>query len=418
MRRGKHQHPILTWGNGSASLSGNYTFFLKHMASWGFVIIAAQDKNSGVGQTILDGANFLTAANSNPVSIFFHKLNVSQVGSFGHSQGATGAINALIKSAGMIKTVLPIELPGQQFCASPLNCTDTSHLTQGSIFLVDGSLDIPISPPTQPASATGLQSIAAYYSAVRVGVIKVKGTPIGPTHCDVQGVPTCTPTTVPCFLGVYGYLGYPTAWMMFQLQNDNLTGGAFVNGTGEIFFETTNWQLVTSNVPLPHLLEFTSPQPSLWAFLSSQLYNGRSWSRGSAFRSRSFDGAEFPEDLAEDAEGEFGIGGGEVEAADEAADLFLGGGGGATFLRTAGIRFHIAAGAEGVEQKRGEALEIGGGGEDRFGRMRGRLGIACEFVEAHGYSLAEVHGAMFLARGDAQEPVAVAEVFIRKTPLL
>ena len=99
MRRGKHQHPILTWGNGSASLSSNYTFFLKHMASWGFVIIAAQDKNSGVGQTILDGANFLTAANSNPVSIFFHKLNVSQVGSFGHSQGATGAINALINQA-------------------------------------------------------------------------------------------------------------------------------------------------------------------------------------------------------------------------------------------------------------------------------------------------------------------------------
>ena len=134
------QHPILTWGNGTDSLSGNYTFFLKHMASWGFVIIAAQDKNSGVGQTILDGANFLTAANGNSPSIFFHKLNVSQVGSFGHSQGATGAVNALIKSAGMIKTVLAIELPGQQFCANPLNCTDTSHLTQGSIFLVDGSL--------------------------------------------------------------------------------------------------------------------------------------------------------------------------------------------------------------------------------------------------------------------------------------
>ena len=31
---------------------------------------AAQDKNSGVGQTILDGANFLTAANGNSPSIF------------------------------------------------------------------------------------------------------------------------------------------------------------------------------------------------------------------------------------------------------------------------------------------------------------------------------------------------------------
>jgi len=73
------QHPILTWGNGSNSLSANYTFSMKHMAPGGFVIIAAQDKNSGVGQTILDGANFLTAA-SNPVSIFFHKLNVSPGG--------------------------------------------------------------------------------------------------------------------------------------------------------------------------------------------------------------------------------------------------------------------------------------------------------------------------------------------------
>lgn len=242
-------HPILTWGNGTNSLSGNYTFFLKHMASWGFVIIAAQDKNSGAGQTILDGANFLIAANSNSASIFFNKLDVTQVGSFGHSQGATGALNALIKSLGTIKTVMPIELPGQQFCGNPLNCADTSHLSQGSIFLLDGSLDFPISPPTQLASATGLQSIFAYYNATPAGIVKVKGSLNGPTHCDVQGVPNCTPTTVPCFLGVYGYLGYPTAWMMFQLQNDNFAHGAFVNGTGEMFSETKNWQLVASTVP-------------------------------------------------------------------------------------------------------------------------------------------------------------------------
>jgi hypothetical protein len=167
----------------------------------------------------------------------------------GHSQGATGAINALIKSGGTIKTVMPIELPGQAFCGSPLNCADTSQMTQGTFFLMDGSLDVPISPPTQTPATTGLQSIAAYYGAVPAGVGKVKGTLIGPTHCDVQGVPNCTATTVPCFLGVYGYLGYPTAWMMFQLQGDNFAHGAFVNGTGEMFAETKNWELVGSNIP-------------------------------------------------------------------------------------------------------------------------------------------------------------------------
>ena len=246
--QGGSQHPILTWGNGTNSLSTNYTYFLKHMASWGFVVIAAQDENPGLGQTILDAANFLISANSDPASIFFHKLNTSQVGAFGHSQGATGAINALEKSAGVIKTVMPIELPAQQFCSTPQNCADTSTLTQGSIFLIDGSSDVPISPPTQAPFATGLQSIAAYYSAVPAGIIKVKGTLNGPTHSDVQGSPNCTATTVPCLLGVYGYLGYPTAWMMFQLQNDNYAHGAFINGTGELFSETKNWQLVASNV--------------------------------------------------------------------------------------------------------------------------------------------------------------------------
>src|ERR1700741_258535 len=50
--------------------------------------------------------------------------------------------------------------------------------------------------------------------------------------------------------------------------------------------------------------------------------------------------------------------------------------------------------------------------------MREDLGITRELVEADGHGLAEVHGAMLFACGDAQEPMAVAEVFIRKTALL
>jgi len=96
----------------------------------------------------------------------------------------------------------------------------------------------------------------------------------------------------------------------------------------------------------------------------------------------------------------------------------FGGSCGAPFLGADRTRSQIAAGAEGVKQERGEALEIGGGGDDKFVPFRDGSGIACEFVEAHGYGLAEVHGAMLFAGGDAQEPVAVAEVFIRKTTLL
>ncbi len=243
------KHPILTWGNGTNASSSQYTYFLKHMASWGFVVIATQDMNAGPGQTILDAAKFLIAANGNSGSPFFQKLDINNIGSFGHSQGATGALNAQIKSAGAIKTVIPIELPAQMWCSSGVNCADTSKMTGGSIFLIDGTADGIISPATQPSFVPGLQSIDAYYKAAPSPVLKVKGTLNGPNHNDVQGQPDCSSVPIGCANGVYGYLGYPTAWFMFQLQADSVAHGAFVNGTGEMFSETANWQLVASNVP-------------------------------------------------------------------------------------------------------------------------------------------------------------------------
>lgn len=245
---GGFKHPILTWGNGSFGKPSQVAYLLNHMASWGFVVIASEDPMTGSGQTILDAAKFLVSANSNSASIFFNKLDVSEIGAFGHSQGAGGAINALVKSGGLIKTVIPIELPAQIWCAFP-PCLDTSSLTTGSVFFIDGSLDIPISPPTQPPGTTGEQSIEAYYNAVPNSAAKIKGTLIGPSHNDVTGQPDCKTAVQPCVNGVYGYLGYPTAWMMYQLQNDNYAHGAFTSGTGEMFSQPLNWELVASNIP-------------------------------------------------------------------------------------------------------------------------------------------------------------------------
>jgi len=246
---GGFKHPILTWANGTNTSSDHYAYFLKHMASWGFVVVATQDLNTGVGQTVLDAANYMSAQNGVVGGTYYQKLAVNEIGSFGHSQGATGSINALIKSAGGIKTAIPIELPAQFWCSSGANCADTSKMTSGSIFLIDGTADGIISPATQASWVVGEQSIDAYYKAAPSGILKVKGTLIGPNHNDVQGQPDCSSVPIGCVNGVYGYLGYPTAWFMYQLQADTYAKGAFTNGTGEMFFETKNWQLVGSNVP-------------------------------------------------------------------------------------------------------------------------------------------------------------------------
>jgi hypothetical protein len=50
--------------------------------------------------------------------------------------GAGVAINALVKSSGSIKTVIPIELPAHMWCTLGGNCPDTHNVTSGSIFLI------------------------------------------------------------------------------------------------------------------------------------------------------------------------------------------------------------------------------------------------------------------------------------------
>jgi hypothetical protein len=241
------RHPCLTWGNGSWGKSQDVALFLRHMASWGFVVIATEDPNTGEGQTILDAATFLINANTDSKSIFYQKLNTDKIGSFGASQGAGGAINAMIKSGGRIKTVVPIEFPSRIWCTLGPECADTKKISFGSIFLIDGSADA-ISPPTQPSFVPGVQSIAAAYEAVPEGVEKVKGTLEGPNHNDITGQPSCQQAKWPCANGVYGYLGYPTAWMMAQLQGDTYARSAFVQGSGEMFAQTTNWEYVASNL--------------------------------------------------------------------------------------------------------------------------------------------------------------------------
>jgi hypothetical protein len=241
------RHASATWGNGSFGRSANYRFFLKHIAGWGIVVIATQDSFTGAGQTILDGAQFLLKANTDPKSIFYRKLNPGQVGAFGHSQGAGGAINAMIRSAGAIKTVIPIELPSRIWCTLGTNCAEPRNLVSGSIFLIDGSADA-ISPPTQPSWVSGEQSIAADYDAVPNSILKLKAALKRVNHNDISGQPSCVQNEWLCANGVYGYLGYLTAWMMAELRGDNYAKSAFVDSTGEIFSQTRNWENVASNV--------------------------------------------------------------------------------------------------------------------------------------------------------------------------
>ncbi|MDT7753594.1 MAG: hypothetical protein QOD96_7256 [Pseudonocardiales bacterium] len=244
------RHAVITWGNGTFNVPSQYAYLLAHLASWGFVVVATEDSNTGSGQQILDAAHWLVRQDSRPSSPFYHRLATARVGAIGHSQGAAGALNAMIQSDGLITTAVLIETPAQILCGSRTSCPDTRKLTGGAIFLVNGSADQLISPSTQPLpwALTGLQSNSAYYDAAPASVTKAWATLDGPSHNDVTGQPGCAPLTALCFNGVYGYLGYPTAWLMDRLRHDHYAHQAFVAQTGELFRERTNWSNQHSNI--------------------------------------------------------------------------------------------------------------------------------------------------------------------------
>ena len=46
-------HPILTWGNGTGGVSSGALYFLRHLASWGFVVVATRDRFTGDGTDLV-----------------------------------------------------------------------------------------------------------------------------------------------------------------------------------------------------------------------------------------------------------------------------------------------------------------------------------------------------------------------------
>jgi hypothetical protein len=87
-------HPIVVWGNGTTVMgSGTYAFFNNNAASWGMVVAASHEDNTGSGAHHRAGIDWLLAQNEDSSSMFYHKLS-TRAGVSGHSQGGFGASRA------------------------------------------------------------------------------------------------------------------------------------------------------------------------------------------------------------------------------------------------------------------------------------------------------------------------------------
>ncbi|MCX8057453.1 MAG: T9SS type A sorting domain-containing protein [Ignavibacteria bacterium] len=90
-------YPIIGFGHGFAMQTSYYTSLFKHLASYGYIIIAPQfpDVNHlQLAYDLLYCVRFIKSQNSNLNSIFYRLVDTSKVGLFGHSMGGGASLLA------------------------------------------------------------------------------------------------------------------------------------------------------------------------------------------------------------------------------------------------------------------------------------------------------------------------------------
>lgn len=216
---GGYRHPILTWGNGSDATPGHYDEALAHLASWGYVVVAPDSGQVGLGTEMLAAARWMVDQNANPASIFRGKLHTTRVGSLGHSQGASGAVWSQVDSNDLITSTVAIAFPDRAWWNPPappedqLVFNDVEHPT----FYLAGSLDFLAMSDQQ------------LFFDLTTGPA-VKAALLWGGHNDIQdgGNPAAL-------------LGYITAWFEYTLEGDTFARQGFVGASPSELEENPGW---------------------------------------------------------------------------------------------------------------------------------------------------------------------------------
>ncbi|MGH3734234.1 MAG: hypothetical protein ACRDT6_01190 [Micromonosporaceae bacterium] len=210
---GGAQHPVLIWGNGTGASVANYDFALRHFASWGFVVAAANTGQSGSGQEMLAGARFLVSEDQRAGSVFYGRIDETKIGAAGHSQGGGGAIAAGADPG--VDTTIPIQ-PGPQGTVSNL---------RGPSLFVAGQFDY---------------IVPSFYVRSRYS----QATHVPAVFGELRGADHFFPGQTR-----YRLLGVATAWLRFWLSGDEQARGIFFGPTSTcgLCNDTANWSAVARN---------------------------------------------------------------------------------------------------------------------------------------------------------------------------
>ena len=232
--------PIVVMANGTGVPASRYAPVFRHLASWGFVVIGNEMQNSWSGGASAGALDLLAELNEDPSSLFYHKLDLDNVGSAGHSQGAIGAINAVTaqpngdsyKALYLASTPSSLYASTLEWAYDPDLIDVPCFMTAGTGLLDAGEAGSPeVAEEAQEVSISPLWSQEENYGLIPDSVPKLRARRTGADHAEMLPWPD----------------GYMTAWFMYWLQGDEAAGRAFFGPDAEIVHNPL-WQDIEKNL--------------------------------------------------------------------------------------------------------------------------------------------------------------------------
>ena len=95
LKESEHTYPVVVYSNGTGQKGSQYKNLYKHLASWGFIVLANDDPESWSGLPAELTLDWILEEDGNPNSIFYGRGDYDNIGTYGHSQGGAAVFNTI-----------------------------------------------------------------------------------------------------------------------------------------------------------------------------------------------------------------------------------------------------------------------------------------------------------------------------------
>ena len=213
METADHTYPMILVVNGTGGKATKYEPEFELYASWGFITVGTQDKGTGTGQTTVTTLHYMLEQNENPDSIFYHKIDVENIGITGFSQGGAAVFNVLTKyeEASYFKAAAPLSPVSEQTAEKTTDYPYDSAKVQCPIMILAGT-----SGEFETEIVIPVADLNSQYE--KLTVPKVMARRVGMDHDHMM----------------YSAGGYVLAWFRWHLMGDEEAAKVFIGDNPEL----------------------------------------------------------------------------------------------------------------------------------------------------------------------------------------